>query len=389
MTSAAATARDRITAALSDAPAGRLPAAAARILNALGYTGDRIPHGLTGGVDEFIQLFPAPNPGTATEHHMKDSVRSLHLLLQVAGEDIGRFDQRRLLETEGFDKGREKSFMFVAADLKEDKYPRGRYAMLTREINKRFSMPTVVLFRAASGLLTLSFIGRRAHKRDSERSVLGSVSLIREIEPHNPHRAHVDVLLELSLPHRLEWMKAEGKSRDFDGLLAAWLHALDTEELNRRFYKDLFAWFERAVKEARFPRRRARALRPEEQVIRLITRMLFVWFVKEKGLVNGELFTENRVGRLLKDYDGDEGDSYYRAVLQNLFFATLNTEIARRRFSTRTKHDHRGAVPLSAQGRRWRTPMPSSRSSPKRPSSTAASSTAWTPSRPPAGAATA
>ena len=36
---------------------------------------------------------------------------------------------------------------------------------------------------------------------------------------------------------------------------------------------------------------------------------------------------------LLKDYDQDTGDSYYRAILQNLFFATLNTEIAKRGFS--------------------------------------------------------
>ena len=55
--------------------------------------------------------------------------------------------------------------------------------------------------------------------------------------------------------------------------------------------------------------------------------MLFVWFIKEKGLIAEELFTEPKVKGLLRDYDSDNGDSYYRAVLQNLFFATLNTEI--------------------------------------------------------------
>ena len=44
---------------------------------------------------------------------------------------------------------------------------------------------------------------------------------------------------------------------------------------------------------------------------------------------------------MLKDYDCDTGDSYYRAVLQNLFFATLNTEIEKRRFSKGTRNDHR------------------------------------------------
>ena len=54
-----------------------------------------------------------------------------------------------------------------------------------------------------------------------------------------------------------------------------------------------------------------------------------------------DLFVENRVSSLLKDYDGVSGDSYYRAVLQNLFFATLNTEIGRRDFSSGANPTHR------------------------------------------------
>ena len=53
------------------------------------------------------------------------------------------------------------------------------------------------------------------------------------------------------------------------------------------------------------------------------------------------LFTETQVAPLLKDYDRDTGDSYYRAVLQNLFFATLNTEIEKRRFSKGGNTGHR------------------------------------------------
>ena len=109
---------------------------------------------------------------------------------------------------------------------------------------------------------------------------------------------------------------------------------LDTEELNRRFYRDLFQWFERAVQSAKFPTDEARTLPAEEHVIRLITRLMFVWFIKEKRLVAEDLFIENRAAQLLIDYDRDGGDSYYRAVLQNLFFATLNTEIGQRGFSS-------------------------------------------------------
>ena len=55
---------------------------------------------------------------------------------------------------------------------------------------------------------------------------------------------------------------------------------------------------------------------------------------------------KTQVSPLLKDYDREAGDSYYRAVLQNLFFATLNTEIEntegeKRGFSKERNPDHR------------------------------------------------
>ena len=198
-----------------------------------------------------------------------------------------------------------------------------------------------MLYRTPSSGVTLSFVHRRPNRRDPDRDVLGSVSLILEIDAANPHRAHLDILTELCLSERLRWMDSRGKAHNFDGLLEAWLDALDTEELNRRFYLDLFDWFQRAVIMAKFPAAATKTVTSEEHIIRLITRLLFVWFIKEKGLVADDLFIENRISQLLKDYDADAGDSYYRAVLQNLFFATRNTEISERRFSQQNNDDHR------------------------------------------------
>ena len=227
-------------------------------------------------------------------------------------------------------------------DLNAESYARGRYVSFTREINKRFSsVPAVVIFRTADGHVTLAFVNRRPSKVRADRQVLGSVSLIREIDPADPHRAHQDILAELSLRERLVWIEDHGKPRNFDGLLEAWLAALDTEELNKRFYRELYTWFERSLETAEFPSGQAKTLRKEEHVIRLITRLMFVWFIKEKGLVSEDLFIEHQVSQLLKDYDRDDGDSYYRAVMQNLFFATLNTEIDQRCFSAMTSDDHR------------------------------------------------
>ena len=108
---------------------------------------------------------------------------------------------------------------------------------------------------------------------------------------------------------------------------------LDTEELNKQFYRKLFAWFEWAIEVATFPTDETRVLKPEEHVIRLITRLLFIC-LSRKGTDRRDTVQQAQIQNLLTEDNFDSGDAYYRAVLQNLFFATLNTEIDKRKFST-------------------------------------------------------
>ena len=329
-------AANRIQDVLRRLPKDEFHTVARDLLEVLGYRSQRTL-ATTGD--------PADLFGNQQKQELLDEAVSARIVFQVTEEEIKEITasgQLSLIDTGGFDNGNANSFLFITVVLKEPHYTRGRYVKFTREINKRFSMPTAVLFKTAVDLLTLAFVHRRPHKLDPNRDVVGSVSLAREIDPNaNGLRAYVAILGDLALDKRLAWMVANGKSINFDGLLAAWLDALDTEELNRRFYRELSAWFERAGKETTFPTDQAVTLPPEEHLIRLITRLLFVWFMKEKGLVAGELFVENQVDQLLKNYDRETGDSYYRTVLQNLFFATLNTEITERRFSRKSNADHR------------------------------------------------
>ena len=198
--------------------------------------------------------------------------------------------------------------------------------------------PAMVLFQHG-GKLTFAVIDRRLHKRDESKNVLEKVTLLKDIDFSNPHAAHIRILADLSLNQLYQ----EHQFTNFSELHQAWRETLDTEELNKQFYRDLLAWFKWAInpEETTFPTDEERTLKPVEHVIRLITRLLFVWFMKEKGLVADELFDEEQVAHLLKDYDRESGDSYYRAVLQNLFFATLNTEIEKRQFSKENNSGHR------------------------------------------------
>ena len=331
--------KETIKSVLATMPTGNLLEKSKNLLATLGYQSERTLE-LSGSVDDFIQEFPAPTPHTKTEQEFQNNVESVKLVFQFTSHEITDDAQQTLFESDAFDKGWTDSFLFCAVELKDNTYSRTQYAEFTREINKRLLAPTVVLFRVANHL-TIGFTDRRPNQNDPNLDVLGQVTLIKDIRLNNPHRAHLDILSELSLEVCAAWMDANNKPKNFDGLLAAWLAKLDTEALNKQFYRKLFAWFEWAVAEAKFPTDKNRTLKPEEHVIRLITRLLFIWFIKEKGLVADALFNKPQIQDLLTEDDFDNGDAYYRAVLQNLFFATLNTEIDKRRFSTGSNKTHR------------------------------------------------
>ena len=242
------------------------------LLAVLGYRSELTTE-LWETVEEFIERFPSENENTQTEQEFRDNAKSVEIIFQVTSDEITS-NQPTLFRSR-FDVGNTESFMFFAVELEGKDYPRGKYAQFTREINKRIDTPIVVFFRVEN-CLTIGFVGRRQHRRDPDRDVLEQVTLIKDIRLDNPHRAHKDILFELSLEECAKWMGTNDQQENFDGLLAAWLARLDTEELNKKFYRELFDWFEWAVAEGKFPTDENRTLEPEEHVIRLITRLLFV-----------------------------------------------------------------------------------------------------------------
>ena len=112
--------------------------------------------------------------------------------------------------------------------------------------------------------------------------------------------------------------------------------AFSVEALTKQFYNELFDWYQWAVKDetgVSFPNNTAIEDDDREQIdtkiIRLITRLMFVWFIKQKDLVPSKLFDAKQMKRVIKDFDPQSKTSgnYYNAILQNLFFATLNRAI--------------------------------------------------------------
>jgi len=128
--------------------------------------------------------------------------------------------------------------------------------------------------------------------------------------------------------------------------------AFSVEALTKQFYNELFDWYSWAVSDETgvyFPNNVNTVADDREnietKVIRLITRVMFVWFIKQKDLVPGKLFDVEFLKGVLKDFnpmDAANGN-YYNAILQNLFFATLNRAIVdedgnKRRFASLKGH---------------------------------------------------
>ena len=223
------------------------------LLEVLGYQSDRNLD-LPGDVNSFVQALPAYRSNTNTERAFLEHVQSIKIIFQLTNDEIAwAVQQSPRNQAAEFDEGRQQSILFFAVELWGDDYPRGIYDEFTREIDKRIKAPAVVLFRAGYHF-TIAVIGRRPHKLDESLDVLERVtSLSREIPTVNPRDSDLDVLADLSLSKCINWMNANGKSRNFDGLLSAWLSKLDTTERGQPFYRYASDWIERVESEGKLP----------------------------------------------------------------------------------------------------------------------------------------
>lgn len=331
--------------AFTDQP---LNASATALLAALGYRSDKTAdlgksaEDLLGSIEQF-----RPDLGKIDRNKVQaQRWKSCALLLQLTNDEIPSLAMGQVPVGAGDElaQGQIESFVFLAIDLQGEHWPRTQLATITRELNKRFPMPAIILFRQDS-LLSLAVIDRRQHLRDATRDVIDSrITVIKDVRLTNPHRAHIDILANLALSN----LGDKRRPSNFRELYDAWITTLSTQKLNQDFYKQLAWWYMWAVKEVEFPRGGG-ADRNAIGVIRLLTRLIFVWFIKERGLVPDALFDRKALKGLLKQAPHESPDSinYYQAILQNLFFATLNQEMGNDRRWAKTGSGMKGDYLIS------------------------------------------
>lgn len=332
-----------IEAALTKFPGQMLADAASQLFEVLGYSSNKRLKLTPNNLDNFLATF-AEGKSLNDRYALTGEWKSIDFLFQLSDDEIRAAGNRQFLfESNGLYNGAViNSYLFFALELKRSQYTRTALAGITRELNKLFAMPALVLFRHGE-TMTLAVIPRRLSKKDAGKDVLEKVTLIKDVQCRDTHRAHIEILVDLSL----DALHDKYGFTNFVQLQNAWQKTLDSSELNKRFYQEIANWYFWACGETTFPKDagKDKQTRNAVSLIRLITRLIFVWFVKEKGLIPDDLFDQRKVAGMLKNFGGKES-AYYKAILQNLFFATLNTEM-----STPQNSDNRRFRANRARGR--------------------------------------
>ena len=222
----------------------RLRKSALALFAALGYTSDRTVE--TRSVLDFREQFDPENllsnPAAQIEQW-----QNAELLFQFTDEELS--SSAALFKDDSVRTSLLQSYVFIAIELEEGDYARGKLANITRQLNRIFPMPVMVLFKVG-GLLSLAVINRRLNKRDENKDVLGKVTLIQNIGINKPHPGHLDILASFSLAA----LSADKRSiQNFDQLHAAWEEVFNVELLNKRFYRELANWYFWALPQVDFP----------------------------------------------------------------------------------------------------------------------------------------
>ena len=225
---------------------------------------------------------------------------------------------------------------------------RSQLAEISRAFNREFYYTPVVVVFKYGNYLAFANTERLKYKQEwREGEKAGKVSLLRDIHIEKPHSGHERILAELQIP-----TTGTKKVDSFTKLYAYWQDVFSVSLLNKKFYQELSNWYFWATQHVTFPgeptisdahhkKAKLEDLLQEHRatnVIRMLTRLLFVWFIKEKKLIPEELF---ELDALQKDIlneispyhergmfkERNKESIYYKAILQNLFFATLNCPI--------------------------------------------------------------
>jgi hypothetical protein len=169
--------------------------AAISLFNTLGYNTERKNPFPDKSFNFFKESFLGADTLFSEEKACVKDWKSIDLLFQLTANEVS--SQKSLFDTRQVDNTIIETYLFFSIELIKTEYTRTQLARITREINKVFAMPVLIVFKHGE-TITLSVINRRLNKKDAQKDVLEKVTVIKDISTTTPHRAHVEILFDLS-----------------------------------------------------------------------------------------------------------------------------------------------------------------------------------------------
>jgi hypothetical protein len=168
-------------------------------------------------------------------------------------------------------------------------------------------------------------VDQECHELNVQKEIVWRDAVITE-------RSHIDKIIHRYLVNQgfhiqqfdttgqdTEWVKCTVADieKAFDVVKQQIYNEDKREKLSQKFYEELRNWYYWAAEESQ----------NSDYVLRIIVRLLLVFFLREKGLIPACIFDENFINENLKENEY----RYYKVIIRNLFFYSLNTPINERK----------------------------------------------------------
>lgn len=265
---------------------------------------------------------------TNEAHSLIDTVYFLGMVNESAFDGQDNSDSLKSIKTSKEDYD---GLLIFGIQLKNRenglKPTRSQLAEITRLFNREYNYTPVTLIFKYGEQIAFANSERLKYKQEwKEGEKVGKVTMLKDVNVINTHTAHLKILSELKIDTQL--------IKSFSELYKFWQTRFSLQALNDQFYADLQEWFYYASQNIKLPFKPDYVNEKENIknfLVRLLARTMFCWFVKEKGLIKHELleltdWQKNRY-KLTQDVDDKKflkSNSYYRGILQNIFFNALN-----------------------------------------------------------------
>src|SRR5450759_1571154 len=154
-------AKTKIKTAIDSFAKGNLSANGINLFKSIGYNTERQTSLDKPTYKEFEEKYVNDNLRFKKDKAAVEEWKYVDVLFQISRSEITL--QKNLFDTGRVDDKIIESYLFITIELSKKNYSRTELSSITREVNKLFAMPVMVLFKYEN-LLTLSIINRRLHK---------------------------------------------------------------------------------------------------------------------------------------------------------------------------------------------------------------------------------